>query len=74
MRKGFAMAKTKRLMDIWLYINRKKNFTAQELSDIFKVSVRTIQRDLIDLTEMGVPFYRVISRNLPLKTGWPSFE
>jgi predicted DNA-binding transcriptional regulator YafY len=52
-----------RLIDIWLYINRKKIFTAQELADEFNVSLRTIQRDLLELTEMGVPFYSEVGRN-----------
>jgi predicted DNA-binding transcriptional regulator YafY len=57
------MSKTKRLIDIWLYINRRKNFTAQELADEFNVSIRTVQRDLLELTEMGVPFYSEVGRN-----------
>ncbi|EGW38811.1 YafY family protein [Desulfosporosinus sp. OT] len=57
------MSKIKRLIDIWLYINRRKDFTAQELADEFNVSIRTIQRDLLELTEMGVPFYSEVGRN-----------
>ncbi|OOM69349.1 YafY family protein [Clostridium sp. BL-8] len=57
------MSKMKRLIDIWLYINRRKDFTAQELAQEFKVSVRTIQRYLLELTEMGVPFYSEVGRN-----------
>ncbi len=57
------MSKMKRLIDIWLYINRRKAFTAQELAEEFKVSTRTIQRDLLELTEMGVPFYSEVGRN-----------
>lgn len=57
------MSKMKRLIDLWLYINRIKTFTAQELAQEFKVSTRTIQRDLLELTEMGVPFYSEVGRN-----------
>ncbi|MBF4692240.1 helix-turn-helix transcriptional regulator [Fusibacter ferrireducens] len=57
------MSKMGRLIDMWLYINRKKIFTAQELADEFNVSLRTIQRDLLELTEMGVPFYSEVGRN-----------
>lgn len=57
------MSKRVRLIDMWLYINRKRNFTAQELADEFNVSLRTIQRDLLKLTELGVPFYSEVGRN-----------
>ncbi|SMG57487.1 helix-turn-helix transcriptional regulator [Paenibacillus aquistagni] len=51
------MSKSTRLIDIWMYINRKSAFTAQELADEFGVSVRTIQRYLNELSSMGVPLY-----------------
>lgn len=57
------MSKIKRLIEIWLYVNRRKNFNAQELANQFHVSVRTIQRDLLDLSEIGVPFYSEVGRN-----------
>lgn len=57
------MAKSTRLIDIWFYINERSFFTAQELADEFKVSLRTIQRDLMDLTLMGVPFYSKAGHN-----------
>ncbi len=57
------MSKMSRLIEIWLYINRKHKFTARELADEFNVSERTIQRDLIELTEMGVPFYSEVGRH-----------
>ncbi|MBP2100339.1 helix-turn-helix transcriptional regulator [Enterococcus rivorum] len=38
---------------IW-YIQSKKEFTAQELADEFKVSVRSIYRYITDLAELGV--------------------
>ncbi|MEG8980316.1 YafY family protein [Priestia megaterium] len=57
------MRKSQRLLDIWLYINQKKNFTAQEVADYFDISVRTVFRDLDDLSAMGVPIYSEVGRN-----------
>lgn len=51
------MNKPKRLYDLLKYINGKDRFTAKECSDEFGVSVRTIQRDLEELSTWGVPFY-----------------
>jgi predicted DNA-binding transcriptional regulator YafY len=38
------MSKSKRLLDILMFINTKKKFSAKELADEFNVSIRTIQR------------------------------
>ncbi len=57
------MSKMSRIIEIWLYINRKRKFNAKELADEFNVSERTILRDLIELTELGVPFYSEVGRN-----------
>ncbi|NDI34133.1 helix-turn-helix transcriptional regulator [Chengkuizengella sediminis] len=51
------MNKSKRLVELIMYINDKRQFTAKQLSDEFNVSLRTIQRDLLDLQELGVPLY-----------------
>lgn len=51
------MSKSKRLLELILFINRKRKFTAREVAEEFKVSIRTIQRDLIELSELGVPLY-----------------
>ncbi|MBM7703658.1 helix-turn-helix transcriptional regulator [Metabacillus iocasae] len=51
------MTKSNRLLKMWMYVNSKRTFTARELADEFGVSVRTVQRDLIDLSEWGVPLY-----------------
>ncbi len=51
------MNKSKRLVDLIIVINRKQNFTAKELAEEFGVSIRTIQRDLKDLEDLGVPLY-----------------
>ncbi|MDM5337682.1 WYL domain-containing protein [Fictibacillus enclensis] len=49
------MAKAKRLEQLLLFINQKKQFTLKELADEFKVSARTIQRDLLHLMDRGLP-------------------
>ncbi|SDM56745.1 Predicted DNA-binding transcriptional regulator YafY, contains an HTH and WYL domains [Fictibacillus solisalsi] len=49
------MAKAKRLEQLLLFINQKKQFTLKELADEFKVSPRTIQRDLLHLIDRGLP-------------------
>ncbi|MGG4392175.1 hypothetical protein COK01_26825 [Priestia megaterium] len=51
------MNKSERIIKLWLYINKKRNFTAGELADQFHVSIRTIHRDLEYLSELGVPLY-----------------
>lgn len=62
-RKGENMSKAKRLLDILLFVNAKRKFTAQELADEFKISVRTVHRDLLDLSDMGLPIYAEQGRN-----------
>lgn len=57
------MVKSTRLIDIWLYINNHKKFTTTELAKKFNVSTRTIQRDIDELSLLGVPFYSEVGRN-----------
>ncbi|UOK58886.1 HTH domain-containing protein [Bacillus sp. OVS6] len=51
------MSKFQRLFSILFYINRNRKVTADELSNEFGVSVRTIQRDLAELEQWGMPLY-----------------
>jgi predicted DNA-binding transcriptional regulator YafY len=51
------MSKSRRLIDVMMAINTKREFTARELAEEFGVSVRTIQRDLRTLEDIGVPLY-----------------
>ncbi|AYB46633.1 helix-turn-helix transcriptional regulator [Paenibacillus lautus] len=51
------MSKAKQLMDVMMYVNAKRNFTAQEVADEFGVSVRTAHRYLTEISDMGVPLY-----------------
>lgn len=49
--------KIDRLLSILMMLITKKKVTAKELSDYFKVSVRTIQRDIDTLSVAGIPIY-----------------
>lgn len=51
------MSKTQRLIEIMMTINAKRKFTARELAEEFKVSYRTMLRDLNELSVLGVPVY-----------------
>ncbi|MNH47361.1 HTH domain protein [compost metagenome] len=51
------MAKSKRLIEMMMSINKKKSFSAKELASEFGVSTRTIIRDMQELSALGVPFY-----------------
>lgn len=51
------MHKSKRLMELMMVVNRKRQFTIKELAHEFHVSPRTISRDLQELSELGVPLY-----------------
>ncbi|MFH0071180.1 helix-turn-helix transcriptional regulator [Peribacillus sp. NPDC056705] len=51
------MSKAKQLMDVIMYANAKRSFTAQEVADEFGVSVRTAHRYLTEISDMGVPLY-----------------
>ncbi|MBW7457280.1 helix-turn-helix transcriptional regulator [Paenibacillus sepulcri] len=56
------MLKAQRLIRLIMIINAKKSFTVQELADEFGLSYRTITRDLLELSELGVPIYSVQGR------------
>ncbi|MFJ9462003.1 helix-turn-helix transcriptional regulator [Viridibacillus arvi] len=57
------MSKAKRLLDILMFANAKRKFTAQEIADEFKISIRTVHRYILDLSDMGLPIYAVQGRN-----------
>lgn len=56
------MQKSQRLIQLLMRINAMQSFTARELADEFGLSVRTITRDLQELSEIGVPVYSVQGR------------
>ncbi|MEH7793289.1 helix-turn-helix transcriptional regulator, partial [Bacillus safensis] len=49
------MSKAKRLLDILMFVTTKKKFTAQEIADEFHISIRTVHRYILDLSDMGLP-------------------
>lgn len=82
------LSKAKRLLDILIFASAKRKFTAQEIADEFNISVRTVHRYILDLSDMGLPIYAEQGRNggykvltnnmlppfyLPKKKQFPSF-
>lgn len=57
------MSKAKRLLDILMFVTTKKKFTAQEIADEFHISIRTVHRYILDLSDMGLPIYSEQGRN-----------
>lgn len=53
----------KRLFEILYLLSDKRQVTAKELADHFEVSIRTIHRDIEELTMAGVPLYTKQGRN-----------
>src|SRR5690242_3243111 len=49
------MARTARLLELMIALQRKPRFTVQEMADELGVSRRTMLRDLHDLSAMGIP-------------------
>ncbi|MCA1003724.1 helix-turn-helix transcriptional regulator [Bacillus thuringiensis] len=62
-KKVIHLSKAKRLLDILIFASAKKAFTAQEIADEFNISVRTVHRYILDLSEMGLPIYAEQGRN-----------
>lgn len=55
--------KIDRLITIIMMLLNKKKVTAKELADYFGVSVRTIQRDIDNLSLAGIPIYADVGKN-----------
>lgn len=55
--------KIDRLITIIMMLLNKKKVTAKELSNYFGVSVRTIQRDIDNLSLAGIPIYADVGKN-----------
>ncbi|MBS4535727.1 YafY family transcriptional regulator [Clostridium sp. D2Q-14] len=51
--------KIERLLGIVMYLINRKVVSARDLAERFKVSVRTIQRDIDSLTLAGIPVYSI---------------
>ncbi|RED58158.1 helix-turn-helix transcriptional regulator [Cohnella lupini] len=56
------MLKSQRLIRMIMIINARKSFTVQEMADEFGLSTRTVTRDLLELSELGVPIYSIQGR------------
>ncbi|RJE86188.1 YafY family transcriptional regulator [Paenibacillus sp. 1011MAR3C5] len=56
------MQKSQRLIQMIMMINARRSFTVRELADEFGLSMRTITRDLQELSELGIPIYSVQGR------------
>lgn len=54
--------KIDRLLAITMLLISKKKITAKELAEYFEVSVRTIQRDMDNLTMAGVPIFSDVGK------------
>lgn len=54
--------KIDRLLTITMLLISKKKITAKELAEYFEVSVRTIQRDMDNLTMAGVPIFSDVGK------------
>ncbi|MCR8658685.1 helix-turn-helix transcriptional regulator [Paenibacillus endoradicis] len=52
-----------RILTMMRLLDSRKKFTARELADRFNVSIRTIQRDLDHLQQMGFPLYAEVGAN-----------
>ncbi|CAN7762692.1 YafY family protein [Paenibacillus sp. LjRoot153] len=51
------MNKSQRLLNMLMFINAKKKFNIRDLTSQFKISKRTVLRDLQELGEFGLPIY-----------------
>lgn len=49
--------KTDRILGIIIYLMNHDNVSARYLAERFHVSVRTIQRDMVSISGIGVPIY-----------------
>lgn len=55
--------KTDRILGIIIYLTNHDNVSARCLAERFHVSVRTIQRDMISISAMGIPIYSENGKN-----------
>ncbi|HDR7514712.1 YafY family protein [Bacillus mobilis] len=62
-KKVIHLSKARRLLDILIFASTKRTFTAQEIADEFNISVRTVHRYIVDLSDMGLPIYAEQGRN-----------
>ncbi|WP_414046897.1 helix-turn-helix transcriptional regulator [Macrococcus equi] len=56
-RGGILISKVKKIFDMIMYVNNKRQFTAREIAETFDISIRTAHRYLLELSDMGIPIY-----------------
>ena len=49
--------KIDRMLEIIIYLVNHDNVSARYLAERFGVSVRTIQRDIVSISSIGIPVY-----------------
>ena len=49
--------KVDRILEIIIYLINHDNVPASDLAERFHVSVRTIQRDMVSISSIGIPVY-----------------
>ena len=64
------MNRVDRLFDILLHMRRKGRIRAEDLAQIFSVTVRTVYRDIAALHEMGVPIVSLPGEGYELMPGF----
>jgi predicted DNA-binding transcriptional regulator YafY len=64
------MNRTDRMLAIVLELQAKKQVRAEDLADMFEVSVRTIYRDMMALDESGVPIVSIPGQGYSLVEGY----
>ncbi len=57
------MVKIDRLLEIIIYLLNHDHVPASYLAERFHVSVRTIQRDMISISSIGIPVYADAGKN-----------
>lgn len=55
--------KIDRILEIIIYLLNHDNVTARYLAERFEVSVRTIQRDMVCISNIGIPIYTLSGKN-----------
>lgn len=55
--------KTDRILGIIIYLLNHDHVPASRLAERFQVSVRTIQRDIVTISETGIPIYADAGKN-----------
>lgn len=52
-----SRAKVDRILGMIIYLINHDNVPASYLAERFQVSVRTVQRDMVSISEIGIPVY-----------------